>query len=92
MKLLWSPRALRQLKTAVNTIAQDDPAAAWRVYDRILERAQELLGFPEMAPPGREPATRQLVITGTPYVVVYRLKANAIQIAAVWHTRQRRTR
>jgi plasmid stabilization system protein ParE len=49
---------LRQLEHALDTIAQDNPAAAWRVYDRIVSHAQRLTEFPEIAPAGREAGTR----------------------------------
>jgi plasmid stabilization system protein ParE len=32
------------------------------------------------------------VVTGTPYIVVYRLSADLIEIAAVWHGKQSRKR
>jgi toxin ParE1/3/4 len=90
MKLVWEPRALAQLDAAVEYIAQDDPAAAWRTYDRIVERAEQLQSFPELGPPGRVHGTRELVIIGTPYVVAYRVTVDEIQIATVWHSSQRR--
>jgi addiction module RelE/StbE family toxin len=92
MRLVWSPRALAQLENAVSYIAQDDPSAAWRVYDRIVARVDQLLSLPELGPPGRIQGTRELVITDTPYVAVYRVKGDELQIAAVWHSAQSRKR
>jgi toxin ParE1/3/4 len=92
VKLVWSPRALGQLEHALVYIAQEDRGAAWRVYDQIVEHAQRLTEFPEMAPVGREAGTRELVVTGTPYILVYRLSRGRIEIAAVWHGKQSRKR
>jgi len=92
MKLVWSPRALAQVENAVSYIAQDDPDAAWRVYERVSQRAEQLLSLPELGSPGRVQGTRELVITDTPYVVVYRVKGDELQIAAVWHSAQSRKR
>jgi toxin ParE1/3/4 len=90
MPLVWAPRALRQLEHAFAHIAEENPAAAWRIYDRITSRADELIDFPELGPPGREDDTRELVVLGTHYIIVYRLSSGLIEIAAVWHGRQSR--
>lgn len=90
MKLFWSERAIHQLEHAVDTIAAENPAAAWWVYDRIVEKSQRLLEFPRMGKSGREPDTYELVITGTKYIAVYRIAEDRIEIAAVWHEAQSR--
>jgi toxin ParE1/3/4 len=90
MRVEWSRRALLQLQAAVEHVAEDDPVVAWRMHDRVMERAEQLGRFPELGPEGEQPGTRVLVITETPYVMVYRVRAESIRIAAVWHTRQSR--
>jgi toxin ParE1/3/4 len=90
MRLIWAPRAIAQLEHALAHIAEENPAAAWRTYDRIVSRADELIDFPELGPPGREPETRELVVLQTRYVIVYRLSPGLIEIAAVWHGKQSR--
>ena len=92
MKLAWSDRALAQLEHAVNTIAAENPAAAWRLFDRIEEAAERLLDFPKLGKEGREPDTREWVITDTGYTVVYRIVGDLIQVAAVWNWSQSRKR
>jgi plasmid stabilization system protein ParE len=49
VKLVWSPRALRQLEHALAYIAEENAPAAWRVYDRIVTHAERLAEFPEAA-------------------------------------------
>jgi toxin ParE1/3/4 len=90
VRLVWAERALSQLEHAFSHIAEDNPAAAWRIYDRITSRADELQEFPERGPAGREPGTRELVVLGTPYIIIYRLSPGLIEIAAVWHAKQSR--
>ena len=60
MKLVWSDRALAQLERAFNTIAEENSAAAWQVYDRIQEAVQRLIDFPKIGKEGREPDTRRM--------------------------------
>jgi toxin ParE1/3/4 len=92
MKLSWAPDALEQLEEAVFYIAEDDPAAAMSVYERVHERADELLRFPWLGTEGRRPGTRELAITKTPYVLVYRVVGDAIEILHCWHGAQSRRR
>jgi toxin ParE1/3/4 len=90
MRLVWTARARLQLLHIVDTIAADNPNTAWSLHDYIEARAQSLLDFPELGPPSRVAGTRQLVITGTLYLLTYRVKEDRITIANVWHGRQSR--
>ena len=46
--------------------------AAERMAERIQEAVKYLLEYPNMGRPGRVSGTRELVASGTPFVVVYR--------------------
>jgi toxin ParE1/3/4 len=39
---------------------------------------------------GREPQSRELVFATLPYIVVYRVKADFIEISRIWHGAQDR--
>ena len=88
----WSPRATQQLIDAIDYIAQDDLAAAYRVRDTVVERVNLLTEFPELGRPGRSRGSRELVITGTSYIAVYRVNGSNIEIAKLWHSAQSRRR
>jgi toxin ParE1/3/4 len=90
MKLVWSPLARTQLIEAFSYLAERDIDAAERVLERIGDRAERLMEFPELGPPGREHGTRELMITETNYVLVYRIRADRVEVVAVWHGRQSR--
>jgi toxin ParE1/3/4 len=81
----WTPLALDHLGSVHAYVAADSPAAADDVIDRILSAAEMLARFPEMGRCGRVAATRELVITGTPFIVAYRIRQDQIQILAVLH-------
>ena len=89
MRIVWTPRALRELAAARAYIARDNPIAAARQIERIFVAVTTLLQFPEIGRPGRRAGTRELVIGRTPFIVAYRLRADAVEIAAVLHGRQR---
>jgi plasmid stabilization system protein ParE len=46
------------------------------------------MDFPELGRPGRKAATRELILTGLPYLAIYRLRNNAIEILRILHGAQ----
>jgi toxin ParE1/3/4 len=89
MTLRWTRTALRDLQHLHDYIADDHPAAARQMVSRIREVASHLRRTPRIGRAGRVPETRELVIAGTPYIVVYRLEGQQVQIVAVIHGAQR---
>ncbi|HMD09906.1 MAG TPA: type II toxin-antitoxin system RelE/ParE family toxin [Candidatus Acidoferrum sp.] len=85
MRVRWLRVALANLEAEADYIAEDNPAAADRLAQKIL-RAVNLLGKnPAMGRPGRVSGTRELVVGDTPYIVPYRVRANAVEILRVFH-------
>ena len=89
MKIRWSPGAERNLEAIVDYIALESPRAALSIYEEIRRQVGRLADFPLSARAGRVRGTRELVIVGTPYVVVYRVKARDVEISRVLHGAQR---
>ena len=89
MRLVWTAAAVQDLASARAYIARDNAAAAEQQVARVLAAAANLPRFPEMGRPGRRGATRELVVSRTPYIVAYRLRGEAIEILRVMHARQR---
>lgn len=88
MRIVWSRRAHADLDWIEEYIAQDDLAAALDVRDRIELQIKHLKQHPRMGRAGRVRGTRELVITGVPYIVVYRANKQAVEIARVLHGAQ----
>lgn len=85
MRLEWSDAALVNLDQAVEYIAQDKPAAAANVAQKIWDATQRLAEQPGIGRPGRVEGTRELVITGLPYIVPYVVKGNRVIVLRVMH-------
>ncbi len=85
MRLEWSDAALVNLDQAVEYIAQDKPAAAAKVAQKIWDATQRLAEQPGIGRPGRVEGTRELVITGLPYIVPYVVKGNRVIVLRVMH-------
>jgi len=77
--------ALRNLQQEAEYIAQEDAATAQRVVGRIGDAVRHLEDHPSMGRAGRVPGTRELVVSGTPYIVPYRVRGQEIQILRVFH-------
>ncbi len=88
MQLVWTPAARQDLRGIRACIAQHDPNAARPVGDRIRRTATRLLATPRSGPPGALPGTRQIVVTGTPYLMIYRILPDRVVIFRVLHGRQ----
>ena len=85
MRLRWTRSASHDIDGIGTFIAKDNPAAADRLLDLIRTSAQRLLDYPTIGRAGRVAGTRELVIVGTPYLVVYRIGEDSIDIVAVLH-------
>lgn len=85
MRLDWHRLARGDLIEIVTHIAQESPAAAYRVLEAINEQTSLLTENPEMGRPGRVSGTRELVINRTPHVAAYRIAGGTIAILRVLH-------
>lgn len=85
MRLIWTAVALSNLDDIFAYIAQNNPPAAARLVARIEERLRVLVDHPQIGRPGHVDETREFVITGTPYIVPYRVRGERIEVLAVLH-------
>lgn len=77
MILDWLPEANRNRFDQLDHIAQDNPMAAVEQDEEIERQVDLLLQHPKLGRPGRMKGTRELVISRTPFIAVYRLKGVA---------------
>ncbi len=89
MKVEWLPEAERSLAAQLERIGKHDPWAALDMGDAIHAAVGRLADFPAMARAGRVRGSRELVVVGTPYTVVYRIEPSVVVILRVLHGAQR---
>ena len=89
MELRWSPASAADLAQIVHYISEDSPSAASRVASMVYARAEGLTTFPLMGRAGRREGTRELVLAPLPFIVVYRVFADAVEIVRIVHAAQR---
>ena len=89
MEIVWQKRAVSDLYRVCEYIRQDNAVAAERVGAAIAASTRNLARYPEMGRCGEVPGTRELVVTGTPYFVAYRIGGNTVQILRILHGKQK---
>lgn len=83
MIAVWSPRAIRHLVAIREYIEKDSDQSAALVAARILAAVDLLQTQPHMSRPGRLTGTRELVVSGTPYIIPYRVRRERLELLAV---------
>ncbi len=88
MTFRYSSRARAHLLAIHEYINERNPAGALRVGARIREAAEVLRSFPYAGRPGRSANTREWVVRGLPYVIVYQVDSSdpvQVTILGVFH-------
>ena len=89
MQIRWTRDAVRDFTKMCDYIDERSSGSTARRVAIVIHTAIDLLEqFPEHGRTGRKPDTRELVITGLPYVVIYRLGRGQIEILRILHGAQ----
>lgn len=90
MKTNWTRTAVEHLVAIYEHIAQDAPLYAQRVVDRLTRRSEQIAKFPgsgRTVPEYDAPDIREVI--ERPYRIIYRVRADQIDVLAVVHGAQR---
>ena len=85
LKVRWLKRALANLEAEAEYISRDSHAAARAVVLAIEQAVRLLANHPAMGRAGRVAGTRELVVTGTPYIIPYRVREDRVEVLRVFH-------
>jgi plasmid stabilization system protein ParE len=89
MRIRWTEPAARDLTHICDYIeGHDGPATARRVALTIYESVSSLTQFPRRGRPGRKLNTRELVFARLPFLAVYRIREEVIEIVRLLHGAQ----
>jgi toxin ParE1/3/4 len=89
MEVRWSLPAADDLERICEWIERDSPQAAQRVAKTIYDGCAQLKDFPNSGRISRRmDGRRELTFSRLPYIVVYQVKENAIEISRVFHGAQ----
>jgi toxin ParE1/3/4 len=85
MQVRWTGPAAQDLEEIALHIQRDNESAAQSVVNTLFDAANSLEVFPSRGRIGKIKGTRELVIPGLPYIVVYQIVPDAIQILHIYH-------
>ena len=83
MKLVFDDRALADLEGIYHWIANDSPAAAKAVVERVFASVEHLAAFPLMGHAGRDDGTYEWVVPRLPYIVIYEIHPDRDEVIVV---------
>jgi len=88
VEVRWSPKAFEDLERIFKHIEADNPTAARDVIQTLYDGCASLKAFPNRGRVGRMKGRRELVFPPLPYIVVYQVKEQAVEISRVYHAAQ----
>lgn len=89
MRVRWTNTAIEHLASIYEHVGQNSGVYAERLLDRLTRRSEQIAEFPEsgrIVPEYRDEQIREVI--ERPYRIIYRIKANEIDILAVIHGAQ----
>jgi len=89
MQVRFTAFARRQIGEIFSYIARDNPRAARKVRQRILQVAELLEDNPEIGRTTSRAGVRVLTVRPYPYLIFYRIADDAVSIVSVRHGARR---
>ena len=90
MKLRWSLRAQRDLRSIKAYLLERNPAAGERIGAEIVRAARRLEVFPQLGRPAHRSNLRLMQVPGLPYLIPYRVNGENVEIVAIFDERMDR--
>jgi len=88
MNLIWSEQARQEWARHYRFYFERNPEAARRLRQLVMDGAKRLRDHPKLGRPGRVEGSRELVISGTPFLLVYDENPVRVEILHVYDGRQ----
>jgi toxin ParE1/3/4 len=90
MRLRWTPAAVADLQHISDYLKDHHPRYRQPTVRKLYEAVHALKQWPQRGRLGREEGTRELLFLPLPYVGVYRVTDQGVEIVRVYHTAQDR--
>jgi toxin ParE1/3/4 len=88
MRIRWTVPAAEDLENIKSYLCEHHPHFADPTVQTIYQRIRSLKTFPNRGTPGRRSGTRELMLTPLPYIVVYSVRADTVEILHIHHGAQ----
>lgn len=91
LRIRWTTAAAADMQSINDYLKDNHPHYRQPTMRKLYERIRDLKDTPYIGRLGRESGTREIFFPPMPYVAVYRVREDTIEIVRVWHTSQHRT-
>ena len=85
MRLRWTPAAAADFENIDHYLQEHHPSYRTPTVLKLYNQIRSLKQFPNLGRPGRELGTRELLFPPLPYIVVYRLRDDAVEVLRIYH-------
>jgi len=90
MRIRWTPAAAADLQYISDYLKNQHPHYRQPTMRKLYEAIRSLKTLPHRGRPGREEGTREVLFPPLPYVAVYRVKEQSIEVVRIYHGAQDR--
>jgi addiction module RelE/StbE family toxin len=90
MRIRWTPAAAADLRNISDYLKERYPHYRQPTMRKLYETIRSLRQWPRRGRPGSEEGTREILLPPLPYVAVYRVTEQAIEVLRVYHGAQDR--
>jgi toxin ParE1/3/4 len=85
MRIRWTPAAAADLEEINEYLKNKHPNFWQPTVRRLYKEVVGLKDWPNRGRPGREAGTRELVFAPLPYVAVYRVSDETVEVLRIYH-------
>ncbi len=90
MRIRWTPAAAADLEDIGNYLKTRHPHYRQPTMRKLYQAIRSLKESPHRGRPGSEDGTRELLFHPLPYIAVYRVKEQDIEVLRIYHAAQDR--
>jgi toxin ParE1/3/4 len=90
MRIRWTPAAAADLQSISEYLKEHHPRYLEATMRKLYGTIRDLKQWPGRGRTGREEGTREILFSPTPYVAVYRVREQTIEVMRIYHGAQDR--
>ena len=90
MRIRWTPPAAADMQSISDYLKEHHPQYRQPTMRKLYEKIRAMKDTPYLGRPGRVEGTREILFPPMPYVAVYRLNGQTIEIWPIYHAAQNR--
>jgi len=91
MRIRWTPAAAADLQNISDYLKEHHPHYRQPTMRKLYDTIRSLKQMPGRGRPGSEEGTREVLFHPLPYVAVYRVTEEAVEVLRIYHGAQNRS-